>query len=79
MKGINELENVLLDQIEKLNDDSIADNKEEVEKIIVRSKAISDLASNYINIQQLKISAVLAVEKTGGMPAYEKFLGITDK
>lgn len=30
MKGINELENVLLDQIEKLNDDSIADNKEEV-------------------------------------------------
>lgn len=79
MKGINELENVLLDQIEKLNDDSIADNKEEVEKIIGRSKAISDLASNYINIQQLKISAVLAVEKTGGMPAYEKFLGITDK
>ena len=79
MKGINELENVLLDQIEKLNDDSIADNKEEVEKIIGRSKAISDLASNYINIQQLKISAVLAVEKTGGMPVYEKFLGITDK
>ena len=79
MKGINELENVLLDQIEKLNDDSIADNKEEVEKIIGRSKAISDLASNYINIQQLKISAVLAVEKTGGMPAYEKYLGITDK
>ena len=79
MKGIAELENVLLDQIEKLNDDSIADNKEEVEKIIGRSKAISDLASNYINIQQLKISAVLAVEKTGGMPAYEKYLGITDK
>ena len=79
MKGLNELENVLLDQIEKLNDDSIADNKEEVEKIIGRSKAISDLASNYINIQQLKISAVLAVEKTGGMPAYEKYLGITEK
>ena len=79
MKGIAELENVLLDQIEKLNDDSIADNKEEVEKIIGRSKAISDLASNYINLQQLKISAVLAVEKTGGMPAYEKYLGITDK
>lgn len=79
MKGIAELENVLLDQIEKLNDDSIADNKEEVEKIIGRSKAISDLASNYINIQQLKISAVLAVEKTGGLPAYEKYLGITDK
>lgn len=79
MKGIAELENVLLDQIEKLNDDSIADNKEEVEKIIGRSKAISDLATNYINIQQLKISAVLAVEKTGGMPAYEKYLGITDK
>lgn len=79
MKGLNELENVLLDQIEKLNDDSIADNKEEVEKIIGRSKAISDLASNYINIQQLKISAVLAVEKTGGIPAYEKYLGITEK
>lgn len=79
MKGIAELENVLLDQIEKLNDDSIADNKEEVEKIIGRSKAISDLASNYINLQQLKISAVLAVEKTGGLPAYEKYLGITDK
>ena len=79
MKGIKELENVLLDQIEKLNDDSIADNKEEVEKIIGRSKAISDLAANYINIQQLKISAVLAVEKTGGMPAYEKYLGITEK
>ena len=79
MKGINELENVLLDQIEKLNDDSIGADKEEVEKIIGRSKAISDLATNYINIQQLKVSAILAVEKTGGVPAYEKYLGITEK
>lgn len=52
-----ELENVLLDQIEKLNDDSIFEDKEAVKKLIERSKVISDLTNSYINIQRTKLDA----------------------
>lgn len=52
-----ELENVLLDQIEKLNDDSIFEDKEAVKKLIERSKAISDLTNSYIDIQRTKLDA----------------------
>ena len=52
-----ELENVLLDQIEKLNDDSIFEDKEAVKTLIERSKAISDLTNSYIDIQKTKLDA----------------------
>ena len=53
----NELEKTLLDQIEKLNDDSLFDDKEAVEKLIERSKAISELTGSYINLQRNKLDA----------------------
>lgn len=52
-----ELENVLLDQIEKLNDDSIFEDKEAVKNLIERSRAISDLTNSYIDIQRTKLDA----------------------
>lgn len=52
-----ELENVLLDQIEKLNDDSIFEDKEAVKNLIERSKTISDLTNSYIDIQRTKLDA----------------------
>lgn len=76
MKGIKELETVLLDQIEKLNDDSIGEDKEAINNIVSRSKAISDLANNYIAIQSLKIQAVNVIEKTQSGTDYYKYLGI---
>lgn len=76
MKGIKELETVLLDQIEKLNDDSIGEDKEAINNIVSRSKAISDLANNYIAIQGLKIQAVNVIEKTQSGTDYYKYLGI---
>lgn len=71
---IFELESVLLDQIEKLNDDSIAEDVENAKIIIDKSKAISDLASNYTEVQRLKLDVVKHLENNGGL--YEKYLGI---
>lgn len=74
MKGIQELEKALLDQIEKLNDDSIADNPEQVQQLIARSEAMSNLATQVVSIQQLKIEAVKVMDRANG--DYGKFLGI---
>ena len=51
---IEELENVIIAQIGALNDNSVM-AKEESTELIERSKAISDLAGNYIDIQKTKI------------------------
>ena len=41
---LNELENTLLEQMEKLNDDSWADDSEKAQMMIEKSKVMSDLA-----------------------------------
>lgn len=69
-----ELENVLLDQIEKLNDDSIADDTEQAKVMIEKSKAISDLSRNFTEIQRLKLDVVKHAENNGTL--YTKYLGI---
>lgn len=71
---VTELENVLLDQIEKLNDDSIMEEPEKAKILIDRSRAISDLSKNLVDLQQLKLNVVKTVERNGG--AYNKYLGI---
>ena len=63
MKKILELENVLLDQIEKINDDSVSCSEEECVRLINRSKAISDLADNVIQLNRLKLDIVKASEE----------------
>lgn len=51
---ILELENALLDQIEKLNDDSIMNDVESCKTIIERSKAMSELTDSFISMQVRK-------------------------
>ena len=72
--NIKELEATLLDQIEKLNDDSIADSEETCRALIERSNAMSDLTNSYIGIQRLKLDVVKTLENNGGL--YEEYLGI---
>lgn len=71
---IKELENVLLDQIEKLNDDSIFDDEEKAKIMIEKSKAISDLSRNFTEIQRMKLEFVRHAEHNGTL--YTKYLGI---
>lgn len=73
---LNELENVLLNQIEMLNDDSIGEDKEQIKNMVERSKAISSLASNVMDLNRFKLSVVEHCEHNGTM--YESFLGIED-
>jgi len=77
MKALKELEATLLDQIEKLNDDSIATDPEEARLMIERSKAIGDLAGKLTEINRLKLDVVKEANQNGGL--YEKFLGIESK
>ena len=79
-----ELEATLLDQIEKLNQDDIMDKPEEADRLIARSKAMSDLTDNIIEIQKVKIDAqrvkieaVKVVQDACGL-GYENYLGIED-
>lgn len=71
---LNELENVLLDQIEKLNDDSIGDDVEAVKNMVERSKAISSLTDNIMELNRFKLDVVKHCEQDGTL--YEQFLGI---
>lgn len=73
---LQELENVLLDQIEKLNQDDIASDKEAAQVLIERSQAMSTLANSYISINRLKLDVVKELNNSGGL--YENYLGIED-
>lgn len=74
MKFLEEMEKTLLDQIEKLNDDSIASDPEQARVMIERSKAIGSLAGQVTEINKLKLDIYKEANANGGM--YEKFLGI---
>ena len=79
---IDELETTLLDQIEKLNQDDVMTTPEEADRLIARSKAMSDLTGNIIEIQKVKIDAqrvkieaVKVAQDACGL-GYENYLGI---
>ena len=74
---IKELENTLLDQIEKLSDDSIMSDKEEAKQMVERSRAMADLASSYIEINRMKLDIVKELNHNGGL--YEEYLGVNTK
>lgn len=82
-KSVKELEDVLLDQIEKLNQDDIMSDKDELKALIDRSKAISDLTNSYIDIQRTKLEAQkvkienvkVASHEAFGLK-YDNYLGI---
>lgn len=69
-----ELENVLLNQIEMLNDESILTDKESATIAIEKSKAISDLTGNFTELQKMKLDIVKTVMKERGV--YDKYLGL---
>ncbi len=74
---MDELEAVLLDQIEKLNDDSLAEDVEKAQMMIDKSKAISDLAGRVNDLNRLKLDIYKEANANGGV--YEKMLGIDCK
>lgn len=74
---LDELENTLLDQIEKLNDDSLADDPEKAQMMIDKSKVMSDLAGRVNEMNRLKLDIYKEANTNGGM--YERFLGIEEK
>jgi len=71
---INELEICLLDQIEKLNDDSLAEDPDKARLMIEKSKAMSDLAGKINELNRLKLDIYREANENGGI--YEKLLGI---
>ena len=74
--NIKELEATLLDQIEKLNDDSIADSEESCRALIEHSNAMSDLSNSYIGIQRLKLDVVKTLEKNGAKIEHQLAQGL---
>ena len=74
---LDELENTLLDQIEKLNDDSLADDLEKAQMMIEKSKVMSDLAGRLNEMNRLKLDVYKEANANGGI--YEKYQGIEKK
>ena len=74
---LDELENTLLDQIEKLNDDSLADDPDKARLMIEKSKVMSDLAGRVTEMNRLKLDVYKEANANGGV--YEKMLGIDCK
>lgn len=89
---IEELENTIIGQIGMLNDLSVCESKESAKELIDRSRAMSDLIGNYIEIQKTKIDSqrlnieaqkvkvdtVRLLSENGSITAYEKYLGIEE-
>ena len=73
---IQELEHTILDQIEKLNDDSLAEDAEAIQRMIERSKAMAQLTDSFVSINRMKLDVVKELNKNGSL--YENYLGITD-
>jgi hypothetical protein len=71
---VQELERVLLDQIEKLNDDSVMGDPEKAQLLIGRSRAMTELAGAYVEINRMKLDIVKELNRGGTI--YEKYLGI---
>lgn len=74
MTLMEEMEKVLLDQVEKLNDDSLAEDPEKARLLIDKSKAIGDLAGKATELNRLKLDIYKEANANGGV--YEKLLGI---
>ena len=72
--SVHELEETLLDQIEKLNDDTVLEEPERAKILIERSKSMTELTNAYIGVQRMKLDVVKELNKGGNL--YEGYLGI---
>ena len=63
---IDEIENVLCNQIEMLNDDSLFDDNVDMNKqkaIIERSNSINNLVGSFIDLNQLRLNVLITKAK----------------
>lgn len=72
--SVKELEEVLLDQIEKLNCDDVNEDTEKAQQMIDRSKSIAELTNAFIGVQRIKLDVVKELNRGGNL--YESYLGI---
>lgn len=70
---VNKLEKMLLQQVELLGKDNLADT-DKAKLMIERSKAMSELADSYVSINRMKLDVVKELNQNGTL--YEKYLGV---
>ena len=70
---VNKLEKMLLQQVELLGSDNLAD-VDKAKLMIERSKAMSELADSYVSINRMKLDVVKELNQNGTL--YEKYLGV---
>ena len=70
---VNKLEKMLLQQVELLGSDNLTDT-DKAKLMIERSKAMSELADSYVNINRMKLDVVKELNQNGTL--YEKYLGV---
>lgn len=73
---LKELEEVILDQIEKLNDDSIMEDADKARILIDRSKSISELTDSFVSVNRMKLDVVKELGKSLNADMYTKYLGV---
>ena len=83
-KRLEELEKVILDQIEKLNDDSLFEDPAEAKIAIEKSRSIAELTGSLAELEnlriaenRLKLDAVKIAMSADGY-GYKKYLGIEE-
>ena len=72
--SIQELEEVILDQVEKLNQDDVNEDAEKAKQMIERSNSIAELTHAFVDVQRIKLDVVKELNRGGTL--YEKYLGI---
>ena len=83
-KNYEELEKVLLDQIEKLNDDTTFKDTEEAKLAIEKSRSISDMTDAIVSLRRAKMDEqrlkldIVKVAMTAEGYGYSNYLGIEE-
>lgn len=77
MTYYKQLEEVLVNQIQMLNDDSLCSNTEESEQLCKRMDAINKGVSSFCDLQRTKLEIVKTAEACGSV--YNNFIGIEEK
>lgn len=76
--NVKDVENVLLNQIESLNNESdLKMSDEEFERMCKRADATSKVVSQYVNVNNLKLNVVRTADATDGV--YNNVLGLASK
>lgn len=74
-----DLNNILFEQLERLNDDEALADPEAFERELERSKAITGLATQVVNNAKLALDAKKYIDEYGDKSAVPTMLQIEDK